>query len=165
MNRRGFLSLIGTGAAALAIEKALPAVFKSPAVPGLRQLADGPQLERYALSFAPELGFQEIVEPGGIARLVCMSQVLFRPDRLMFAAGTDLGKFSLLQLALGDTPESDQVIGEVPAEFFSQRAYGQSLAGVWDIVRPGEQIVLALRNVSNVEAEFRAAALLGLRAR
>jgi hypothetical protein len=165
MNRRGFLSLVGTGAAALAIEKALPPMFRPPAIAGVRQLADAPQVERYMMSFAPELGFQEIVEPGAITRLVCYSQVLFRPDRLMFGPGTDLGKFSLCQLALGDSPEADQVVGEVPAEFFAPTAYGGGSMQVWDVVRPGEQIVLALRNVSNVEAEFRAAAMVGLRAR
>jgi hypothetical protein len=166
VTRRGFLSLVGTGAAALAIEKALPAVFRPAAVvPGVRvrQLADVPQVERYVMSFTPELGFQEIVEPGGITRLLCYPQVLFRPDRLMFDAGTDLGKFSLCQLVMGDSPEADQVVGEVPAEIFSPLNYG--VRHVWDVVRPGEQVVLALRNVSNVEAEFRAAAMVGLRAR
>jgi hypothetical protein len=48
MNRRGFLSLVGTGAAALAIEKALPPIFKPAVARGrVRQLADGPTIERY----------------------------------------------------------------------------------------------------------------------
>jgi hypothetical protein len=166
MKRRGFLSLVATGAAALAVEKSLPAMFRQPvSVQGsrLRQLADAPALERYMMSFSPELGFQEIVEPGGITRLVCRSQILFRPDRLMFAPGTDLHKFSLCQLVMGDTPEADQVVGEVPAEFFAPHHYGAGVRGVWDVVRPGEEVVLALRNVSNADAEFRAAAMVGLR--
>lgn len=165
MNRRGFLSLVGTGAAALAIEKALPAPFRVPVARVGGQLVpvaeEAPMLTRFVLPFAPELdGFQEIVEPGGIVRLVARAQLVFRPDRLIFAAGTDLSKFELLQV---DAQGENQLAGSIPAEFFAPTHYAaQAGAAMFDVTRPGEEIILALRNVTNVEAEFRNAAMVGL---
>lgn len=153
MNRRGFLSLLVATPAALAVER----VLASPAVAPLVESAEPAQLRMFVMPFAPELGFQEIVEPGGIVRLVARPQLLFQPRRLMFAPGTDLAKFSLLQVnARGE----NELAGAIPAEVFEPRGYMAPLE--FSRAMPGEEIILALRNDSNVEAEFKAAAMVGL---
>jgi hypothetical protein len=163
--RRGFLSLVGTGAAALAIEKALPQPFRMPLAKVSGRLVpaaeEAPILMHYCLPFAPELdGFQEIVEPGGIVRLVARTQLLFRPARLIFAGGFDLSQWSLLQV---DAQGENQLAGEIPADIFTPDKFGTRVE--MDVTRPGEEIILALRNHSNVEAEFTNAAMVGLAVR
>ncbi len=170
MNRRGFLSLVGFGTAALVVERALPEVFR-PRGQFRRMIAAGgepPPLQRFVMSFVPELGgAQEIVPPGGVTSLVARSQILFRPDRLFFPGGVELDDFDLLPLPSTGAPYSDEsdslLVAPVPLNFF-----GPTTAGVpmqWGAVHPGDEIVLTLRNITKRDAlSPAAAAMAGLRA-
>lgn len=162
ITRRGFLSLVSTGAAAAVVERTLPAAFR------VRSLADPEQrIERFVMSFSPELGFQEIVGPGGSVRLVALAQLAFRPDRLILPS--DAAGFNIAALQ-GDPLDDglalampNQFLGEVPAEFFGPSAFGMRMA--WAAVSPGEEIILDLVNRSGEEREIRGAALVGLAVR
>jgi hypothetical protein len=163
VNRRGFLSLVATGVTALAAQPVLErlplGVPDLPRVDLLAGDAEPPPVMRYVMAFAPELGFQEIAEPGGVIRLATLSQLVFRPERLIFDA-CDFSQWELMQMLYphDDEPERFEPSG-VPLALFQPLGYGQRL--ICGTVAPGDQIVLALRNVSNVEAEIRNAAMIG----
>jgi hypothetical protein len=161
--RRGFLSLVSAGVGELVAARVMQAL---PA-PAWGRVGDvfAPQqsqlVQRFVMPFSPELGFQEIVPPGGVTRMMVRSQTVFRPDRLIFASGVDLSKFAFLKLECGDSPEADQIVGEVAAELFAPNGYGTRLG--LSTMAPGDEIVLAVRNTSKVEAEFGHAAIIGSR--
>ena len=157
MNRRGFLGLVGASLASVGLAKVLPVVAPEVLPAALQaRLVDGPGVMRMMLSFVPELGFTEIVEPGGLVSMVACSQLVFRPDRLLFAA-CNLDHFELMPFR-GADGEFD-LLHPVPANIFDPRAFGQRMN--FGIVRPGDEVVLTLRNVSGVDSEVRAAAMQG----
>lgn len=156
MNRRGFLSLVGFGAAAVAIEASIPAPFRRALAPAVRERiteTEMPMVMRYVMAFAGELaGLQEVVAPGGLTRLVCQPQLVFRPDRLIFAPSFELADFDVMPWTDPERPElGSALIQPVPAEAFKPTSWGMQQVA-YGVVRPGEQIVLELQNRSNHEA-------------
>ena len=158
--RRGFLGLAAGAVAEAVAARVIPARPVPAPAPALRVSEGPPQLQRMVLNFAPELGFVEILEPGAVASFVCRSQLLFRPDRLIFSA-CDLESFELMPF-VGADGEPD-MLGPVPLSMFDPRNYGQRLE--LGVVRPGDEIVLTMRNTSKGEREVRGAAMIGLVAR
>ena len=158
--RRGFLGLAAGAVAEAVAARIIPARPVPTPAPALRVSEGAPHLQRFVMPFSPELGFIEILEPGAVVSFVTRSQMVFRPDRLIFAA-CDLESFELLPF-LGADGEPDMA-GPVPLSMFDPRNYGQRLE--LGVVRPGDEIVLTMRNTSKGEREVRGAAMVGLVAR
>jgi hypothetical protein len=159
--RRGFLGLAAGAVAEAVAQRIIPArpvPIVAPA-PALRVRPDQIEIARFVMPFAPEIGFVEIVEPGAVVSFVARSQILFRPDRLIFSA-CDPRSFELLPF-VGSDGEPD-MLEPVPLEAFDSRNFGQRLE--LGAVRPGDEIVLTMRNISKGEREVRGAAMIGLRA-
>lgn len=149
MDRRGFLSLL-LAAPLLPSAVRVHAVLTKPSrvLPAVRSLA------RFAMPFTPAPGFDRIVAAGSIGKFCARPQRPFRPDRLVMNAADR--SFTLLGVAESGEP---QLLDEVPAEIFAPEAYGPSLA--FDMVPPGQEIILAVHNVSNQAQPFDAM-MLGL---
>lgn len=160
-NRRGFLSLVATSFAAAYAAEVLPAPpAPLPSARLARMIkagAEPAQVQIQVLSFAPELeGFQEICEPGGIVTYVARVQRVFQPQRLLFAA-CDLNHFEVMPFVGSDgLPD---LLHPVPASAFGPLSYAPNM--IWAPAQVGEEIVLSLRNVTNMESEVRGVAMVG----
>src|SRR5882724_5213791 len=142
MNRRGFLGLLIAAPVAAAAAKLAPLL--EPALsPALEEVALS-RVQRYWLPFmADRLGnVKTIVQPGRIVQLVSRVQRPFRPTRLVLpvsAAG-----FELFDITAGGEV---MLASAVPAAFFDSRL-GTSLR--FGVAAPGDEIVIAARNMSRV---------------
>lgn len=148
MNRRSFLGLLA-GTAALpvfakiaALEPALP---PAPAFPTIVRPRLPVRIVRYVVPLQSHGG----VRPGGIDRIAALMQRAFRPDRLIISAGE---AFNILHVAASGEPVVEDA---VPGQFFSPLMWGTRLD--FATVGAGEELVLAVHNVTNEWAPFNAA--------
>jgi hypothetical protein len=148
VERRSFLSLLLV--APLVPQLAKVATLEAPTLAFPEIFAGvGARLARYILPFAPLSGASSEVEAGRVATFVARSQLLFRADRLMIS-GEPFG-FELLGVAANGEPQTEET---VPAWIFAQASLGSRVA--FDPTGPGQEIVLAVRNITTRALHFRA---------
>ena len=149
VNRRGFLSLLLAAPVAVGFIKQTP--VSSEVLRALHAPFAQRELVRWHMGFSPDAGFDRIVQPGCVTRVIAHSQNVFRPERLAIA-GNVASSFDLLNLSAAGEPQLEE---SLPAELFTAVAIDIRMA--FDIVTPGERIVIAAYNHSKEPQPFLAA--------
>lgn len=147
LSRRSFLSLL-VAAPAVSVFETLPVAKTTPRpyTPSYRSK----HIERYIIA----IGSQGLIGVGQWRILEAMPQRPFRPEKFMTPPGQG---FTLLGIAT--TGEPEPLFAQfVPADAFSPHAFGSFLT--FAPVRPGETILLGVRNDGEVPRQF-SGALLG----
>lgn len=165
VTRRTFLSLILAApfASPALTSIAPPRPAEHPRLPLINRARARGLVQRYALPFSPDVGFASLVEPGRVARFLARPQIEFRPDRLLIAPNevgrdaegltiTEPSRFELLNVSAAGEPQSEDTL---PAWMFDPTSLGGGRLE-FDIIPPGQIIVLAARNLGRKPAKFSA---------
>lgn len=159
VSRRSFLTLL-VSAPALVRRLSEPAELEHPELAEdvqrpftrerLRGVAlDSPTTRNYALVFGPDDGFEQVVDPGRIARFIARPQTVFRPDRLLLAL---YECWDVLGVSAEGEPQLDQVVN---GSAFAAEAFGARMG--FRTVHVGADLVMCVHNKSSAPQPFNAA--------
>lgn len=111
------------------------------------------RVQRYMLGFALDEGVAEpLVDPGRVALYRARPQIHFKSRRLVIPSVL-ASNFELLNVAVLGRPALSE---QLPAELFSETEFNYSPQFVWDTCAPGDEIVMAVQNVSREPSSFTA---------